>query len=104
MRRKLFCPLLVLLAFALMLSACSAPQQAPVAQAAPPEPADWMSLDMGWVPGQNYDGIQIMEIRRHDENRLEIAHVPVTGLQALDDELAAQARRAASPPAPAKSV
>lgn len=93
MRRKLFCPLLVLLAFALMLSACSAPQQAPVAQAAPPEPADWMSLDMGWVPGQNYDGIQIMEIRRHDENRLEIAHVPVTGLQALDDELAAQARR-----------
>lgn len=93
MRRKMFRPLLVLLASALMLSACSAPQQAPVAQAAPPEPADWMSLDMGWVPGQNYDGVQIMEIRRHDENRLEIAHVPVTGLQALDDELAAQARR-----------
>lgn len=92
MCKKLFRPLLVLLASALLLSACSAPQQTPVAQAAPPEPADWMTLDMSWVPGQNYDGIQIMEIRRHDETRLEIAHVPVTGLQALDNELAAQAR------------
>ncbi len=92
MHAKKFRSLLILLSCVLLLSACSSPQQAPVAQAAPPEPADWMTLDMSWVPDQNYDGIQIMEIRRQDENRLEIAHVPVTGLQALDDKLAAEAR------------
>ena len=86
-----FSLLSLLLACMMLLCSCGSANQ-PVAEAAQPEPADWMALDMSWVTGQNFDGIQIMEIRRQSDTHLEIAHVPVTGVQALDDLLAADAR------------
>lgn len=96
--KKLRIPLLSLLLVLCLLPVSCTPKipTEETTTAAPeiktPEAADWMTIDTSWIPGQNYDGIQIMEIRRQSESNLEIAHVPVTGLQSLDDALAGDAR------------
>ena len=84
----------LLMAIILALSACTSDANSPVAQATDQglESQAWMNIDMSWVPGQNYDGISIMEIRRQDTSRLEISHVPVTGQDPLDQTLADIAR------------
>jgi len=92
MKKSVRFSLLSLLLACMMLLVSCASRPEPVAEAAPPEPTDWMNLDMSWVMGQNFDGVQIMEIRRQSDTHLEIAHVPVTGLDALDNLLAADAR------------
>lgn len=89
MKKHLSVLLVLLMTLALLLPGCTK---------TPPEPpkvvtpAAWMTMDRSWIPGQNYDGIQIMEIRRENESYLEIAHVPVTGIAALDETLANDAR------------
>ena len=47
--------------------------------------ADWMHIDMSWIPSQDYHGVQVIEIRYQDRDTLEIGHVPITGNKTLDD-------------------
>ena len=93
--KKVQFSILCILILCLFCSACakgpSEQSSTPVTSVAP-EPADWMSLDTSRIPGQNYENVQLMEIRRSNESYLMIAHVPVTGIQSLDDTLAADAR------------
>jgi len=90
MKKQEICHIFIILLL-IMLCFCAGCTQE--AQAAPDAVSqDWMTMDMSFVPDQGMDGIQIMEIRRQSDRQLEIAHVPVTGNETLNQHLVDQAR------------
>lgn len=86
MRKSITGHLFLIFALLFALTGCSNSVQVAEAATVPTQAlADWMRIDMSWVPNQNLDGIQVREISRQDKDRMEIAHIPVTGNKILDD-------------------